>query len=806
MRRLVELALRLRFILLAVSAVLTGWLLYVTVTRAKLYDDPNTWLPADHPIGQLNNELQEKFGGGNLVTIEVSVEHGDIFNVETLAKVKRITRAIHLVNGVVPYNVISIADLKARYMKAIGDYMDSGPLMDQVPDTPEKMERLKYGVYSNPLNYGVLVSPDGKSTIIQADFRTGLGLAKDLPVTDPIAIYRDIERIIGPERDDNTRIYAAGTPIIIGWVNSDGLLYIGIAFVVFVAGVTAILWRAFKSFRGAFIAVTLGLVASVWGFGWRILMMGPVIESASALIAPFIIVAAAACHHTQFLKRFFDEEYPRTGDARTAIPDTFAPLLFPMMGSLVTDVVAFVVMASVPFTNISELGVVATIGLCAIVFNVFFLQIPMLALLHGDPEEARAVQQRKKEARKSWIMRKLESLVGHVVDRTRVGKAMVGSVLVAFAASLCVLPFIDVGQDNTYAIHNFLTRSWRSNQIYLMEMSIKQHFKAVYPLNILIETDGDEGLKEPEAVAKIDAYATDLEKVPGVSGVMGLPVYLKVMHQFFNAGYKSFFAVPKDRQEIGLYLDFYSQGDPGSFDSVVDVYYQKHLLRLYTSDTAHETVGTVMKAARELAVKHFADGTLRVKIGGGAVAIADGFNQTILKWLIYATVAGFVFSYAVLVPISRSFVGPALLMLPLVFGTTIWLAVMWLLGIEINSFSTAGMAMASGVGVDAELYLLGRFREEYAKHGRFNDALKEAFVAVREALTYSYLGLIAGCWFLIPIPLYVGYLGFGMGLILLLCFVCSFIISPYLWAVLKPKFLLPPASVEQMANRRAASS
>jgi predicted RND superfamily exporter protein len=139
---------------------------------------------------------------------------------------------------------------------------------------------------------------------------------------------------------------------------------------------------------------------------------------------------------------------------------------------------------------------------------------------------------------------------------------------------------------------------------------------------------------------------------------------------------------------------------------------------------------------------------------------------------------------------SQSLVGPALLLAPLVMGSVIWLMLMQLTGIEINSNITTGMAIASGVGVDAELYLLGRFREEYQKHGDFRAALKQGFISVREALTFSYLGLVAGCWVLIPIPLYVGYMGYGMGMILLVCFVCSFIISPFLWSLLQPKFLV----------------
>lgn len=806
MRRLVELTVRLRFAFLLLSLLLGAFFAYVTVAQVKLYDDPNDWLPSGSRIGKLNRYLQEKFGGGNLVTIQVSVKDGDIFNPETLAKIKRITREIHLTWGVVPYNVMSIGDLKAKYMKGSEEFLDITVLMDQVPQTPEEMERLKYGVYHNPLIYGALVAPDAKATMIQADFRTGLGLDTELPVTDPVAIYKRIKSIIEPERDANHVIQATGTPIIIGWVNSEGLPYIAVAFGLFVVGVVTVLWFAFRSFRGAFIAVILGLVASIWGFGLKMLVQGPVLQSASALIAPFIIVAAAALHHTQFLKRFFDEEYPKAREARSAIINTFAPLLFPLIGSLVTDVVAFVVMAFVPFTNISELGVPTALGLISITFNVFFLQIPLLAVLHGTPGEVEAVMLRRAQHRKSALTRMLERNVEDLVERNRRGKLMVAGVLVLFVGSLLYLPFLDIGQDNTYAIHNFLTRSWKTNEIYQMEMNIKEHFKGVYPLNILIECPGEECLKEPAVVKEIDAYGQFLEGLPEVAGVQGLPVYLKVMHRFFNGGEEEYFRVPEERQEIGLYLEFYAQGDPGSFDSVVDVNFQKHLLRVYTADTSHDTVRKVMHAAQEYAQSHFnGEGGLSVQVGGGAVAIAQGFNDSIAEWLVYATVASAVFSLLVLIPIARSIVGPALLLLPLMMGSIIWLVLTQLLGIEINSFTTAGMAMASGVGVDAELYLLGRFREEYLQHGDFQEALKQGFIRVREALVYSYLGLIAGCWILIPIPLYVGYLGFGMGLILVVCFLYSFIISPFLWSALRPKFLFPKGVVlAERGIKRAA--
>ncbi len=52
-------------------------------------------LPQQHPYIKLHNEIRNKFGGANQVLIMVGVKpkgkYKDIFNVETLTKVKNIT-------------------------------------------------------------------------------------------------------------------------------------------------------------------------------------------------------------------------------------------------------------------------------------------------------------------------------------------------------------------------------------------------------------------------------------------------------------------------------------------------------------------------------------------------------------------------------------------------------------------------------------------------------------------------------------------------------------------------------------------
>jgi len=124
-----------------------------------------------------------------------------------------------------------------------------------------------------------------------------------------------------------------------------------------------------------------------------------------------------------------------------------------------------------------------------------------------------------------------------------------------------------------------------------------------------------------------------------------------------------------------------------------------------------------------------------------------------------------------------------------VVSQIIWLAVINLLGIEINSNVTTSSAILMGIGIDAEIYFLYRFREEFMKSGKFNRSLIKSFSMIRKAIIFSTMALVIGCWILIPVPLYIGYVGFCMGLILIICFFVSFIIDPFLWGFLRPKFL-----------------
>lgn len=824
MKRLSDLLVRFRLLLFAgtIAVTIAAGLLASTL---KLYDDPNRWPPESDPTVVLNERLQREFGGANLVTIMISrKDGGSIVNPETLAKIKRITDELMEVEGVIPYAVRSLSTINSRYLHGTQDVLDASILFEnpnRAPKTPEELARVRFGIENNRALRDLLVSRDRSAAIIQADFRTGLKDVREgleLPTTDPISIYEEVQRIIEPEKDEAHTVMAAGSPILIGWVNSDGLPYIAGAFVLVATGILVVLVIAFRSAIGVLPPLLVGLMAAIWAFGLQRLIGGEVLTSSSALLAPFILLAVAASHSVLFIKRLLTDEMRGGRSTLEGLRWTLYTMTKPLVVVLCTDLGAFVVLAFVPFDNVRVLGQVTAFGLIAIMVIIPTFLVGLLSLVpEGRMRRAAARAETGRDASSGVIYRTTALLVRPLVFNRKAQLAVLAVCTVLVAVSLSVwvpVPVggdgpiarflnqeIETGQNNTYAVHNYLTRSWEDNELYQMEQAITERFGGVYTMAILADGEKPGATKTPEVLKALDGLARDLEDVGEVSAVVGLPFYIKVMNRFLNEDRDEAFRIPQiERAQMAVNeaLYFLTGGMPGAFDFVVDPTYEDSVMMAYVEDTSPRTVDKVIARANDYLEESWNAEELgvHVRLPAGNVGIADAFNRSIKKWMILATLFSALASFAAAGLILRSLTGPFLLMFPLAAGMVVWVFLIHVIGIEFNSNVTAALAIASGVGIDAEVYLLYRFREEYPKDGRFHRALFDAFTLVREPLIFSFTALFAGCLVVSVVPLYVGYVGFSMALILMTTFLLSFFAAPVVWSMVQPRFLTRGLKVE----------
>ncbi len=772
-------------VLQVVIAVLCLW----AISGLRLRDDPNAWPPRNDPFVLLNQSIMAIFGGGNSVSIEVVADGGSIFTQANLATIKSITDDLYLIHGCIPYTVRSVATLSSERYAFLNkgtpdETMVVTPIMAEPPKTTEDLKQIQAAVNDNPMLNGVLVSKDGKAALILADFRSEVpphALFKP-DTTEPVAIYAAVQAILKKHQRPGITLRAAGTPILIGWVNSVGLRYVLGAFVFFLAIVAVVLWYGFRSYSGVVLPLRVALLGALMGFGLYRVIFGATLLSASAFIAPFIIVAAGACHSVQFLSRFFYEEYPRLKRVEDAIVSTFVSRLRPMLVSLLCDVIPFAVMAVIPFDNVRTLGLVTGLGLLSLTIDEFLLMIPALSFVTSRELEGVEGQLRRRERSKRMDASLARLITRILSDQRTCIVIIVGCVLVS-AAGLWVDMRTPVVQNNTYAVHNYLTHSWQRSDIYQMEREITARFGGVYPMTILITAKPGEKkvLEEPAVVEAIDRLAGFLRQQPGLGSVADVAFPVKLGNAFIHGEDSQYFRVPNSHYALGQSLLNIADRAPGAYLWLFTNDLQSCVVIAYAASTNASLVKPLIESTKRRAKEIFAKLPVTVGVAGGSVGIAQAFNDDIAYWLVVGAVLGFAGTAILAVPFIGSVRLALVLMAPLIMGTILAVAIMCLVGIELNSNAIAALAIASGVGIDSEVYLLFRVREEYKRLGDFREALIEGYVKIRSALLVSNGALILGCWALVPVPLYIGYVGFGMGLVLLLCFGMSAVLSPILW-------------------------
>ena len=778
---------RIGVLLQIIIAALCLW----AVFGLRLRDDPNAWPPRSDHFVRVNEQIMSSFGGGNSVSIEVRATDGTIYTKAHLNTIKAITDDLFLVPAVIPYAIRSVSTLSSESYAFLNkdtpqETMSVAAIMPEVLQNDKEAAVVETAVKENPLLNGVLVSKDGKAALILVDFRTEVPAHALIQVatTDPVDIYRTVNAILKRHQSSGLLLRTAGTPIIIGWVNSTGLLYVLGAFGFFVIVIAVVLWYGFRTYSAVVLPLRVSFLGVLMGFGLYRLFFGATLYSASALLAPFIIVAAGGCHSVQFLTRFFYEEYPRLKKVDDAIVSTFVSRLRPMLVSLLCDVVPFFVMAAIPFENVRMLGIVTSLGLLSLTVDEFLLMIPALSYVTVGELQEVGGRVLKESGNMTRLDSSLAQIIRRILDSPRVSISLVVGCVVLTGIAFEVDTRAPIGQDNTYAIHNYLTRSWLRSPIFLMERGIVKRFGGVYPMTVLIAAKPDAGkvLEEPAVVRAVDQLATFIRQQPGVGNVADVAYPLKLSNSFLHGDDERYFSIPETKRELGLEVLDLADHAPGAYLWLFTNDLKQTVIIAYVATTEPSAVRRLLSATQQKASQLFEGLPVTVGVAGGSVGIAQAFNNNIGYWLLVGALLGFLGTAVLAIPFIGSIRLSLILTLPLIMGTVISLAFMYLLGIEINSNAIAALAIASGVGIDSEVYLLFRVREEYAKLGDFREALVQGYVKIRRALLVSNGALILGCWALIPVPLYIGYVGFGMGLVLFWCFLMSAVLSPILWS------------------------
>ncbi len=700
------------------------------MTSLKIDMDPDIWAPQSHPYVKATKLLESVFGGRNFTMIGIAPKEGDIYQPAILAKIQRIQAGIEAIPEAIRHNINSLAARQAKEIKGTAEGMQVRGLLDTMPRSAEDIARLKAAVASNPIYINALASQDGKTAAVIADFK----INKDNPSYS--ALYTAIRKVTDPERDATVDIYLGGVPIDLAWFEFHMMkmpMWFGIALLI----IMAIQYWSFRSFQGMLLPVVTALMSVIWGLG----LMGlfNVHMDGMNTTTPILIMAVAAGHAIQILKRYYEEYHrlkvlPAHGlsdkqISKAAVIESLVRVGPAMITAGLIAAITFYSLATAGISVVRHFGVFAGSG----ILGALILEMSLIPVLRTWLPAPKRIEV-EREQRAGILDRTLNSLASNLVG----GRApwILGIALALI--SVAFLGVLKLHTDNSLKRYNNAGSEVRSDDAVLNE-----RLAGTGSLFFLIEGQGVDSIKDPKILQGMVKLQTFLESQPQVGKTQSLADLIKRMNQAVHADDPAYFTIPDQRDLIAQYLLLYSlSGDPQDFDSFVDNDYQKAVIFIYLKDDSTAYAESLYKSAQGIIASEFPPGTT-VHFGGGlAQTIAINEVLTSGKFQNMAQMALVVFLLSSLA--FRSLVAGLFVVMPLLIIILANFGLMGWLGVPLDMGTATTAAMAIGIGADYELYLLFRFREELAKSADLFAATRDSLLTSGKAILFVALSVAGG--------------------------------------------------------------
>lgn len=723
--------------------------------------------PPRHPYIQLYKQYRQMFGSANVLIAAVEVKQGDIYNIETIGKINRITQTLLNTEGCNPLQVISITHPKLKNVKVTTWGIQILPVMwPQFPQDEADLARIRNAVYTNEGIRGFFVSPDDKSAAILAGFwEEGV---------DPVRLYDLLQRIREEESDANTRIHFTGYPALYAYVyHLAPQVYLVLAATV--ALMISLLFLYFRTWQGVLLPVLSAGVSAVWGLGFASLLgynLDPLV-----LVVPLIITARALSHSVQSMSRY-QEEYERLGDRLLAVREAYGELVSPATLSILTDATGVLLISVATIPMMRNLGFFCSFWILSMFVSIPTLN-PILLSFLGPPG---GTAHRRTSGRRFYdvlaaILVKPSSGAGRWV--------VLGIIAVVLAAGALVSERLKVGDTEAGAALLFPEHPYNASYRYF-----NRTFVGANQLVIIAEGTEPGALKDPTSLAALEDFQRFMETEGGAGGSLTFTNLVKLIFRMYHEGNPKWEMLPDNPRHLGqIGFLIASNTSPGEMNRWIDPTWTNATITCFYKAYNNEVIHRSIDKARQFIDEHPVE-RVRFRLAGGLLGILAAVNEEVEYSYWASLIAVFCVVFVLCVITFRSFLAGLVLIIPLAISQFLSEAFMLLRGIDLNINSLPVAAIAVGIGIDYGIYLLARISEEYARAGDYPTANRRAVQTTGKAIVFTATTLIAGVVFWVFADLkFQAEMGLLLGLLMFLNMVDALIFIPVLVAVFKPGFV-----------------
>jgi len=734
------------------------------------------------------DEFRDQFNENDMIIIAVAPP--EVFTTDFLSRLKEFHNELE---NEVPYikRITSLINARDTYGK--DDELVVGELLEVWPETKADLERIRKRAFANPFYTNSLLSEDGKVTTIILETEAIISKVADEDLltgfeeddTDSTAtvnkdeqdspryfsekenrqVVTAIKKIAQKYERPNFAVSIAGEPVVMDVYNRamerDIAIVITLSLLT-IAVFLAILFRRVSGVLMPEMIIISGLLSTA-----GLLSFFNVTIKLTTIVLPGFLLAVSVGYAIHILAIFYSR-YQGGSSKEDAIAYAVGHSGLAVVLTAITTAASLFSFSFAELTAIADLGFFGATGvLLAMVYTLLLLP----ACIALFPIKRKAVTQ---EGKKSAVMDRILLSFSNVAIRHP--RKTVAGALLLFAVAIYYTCQVSYS-------HNVLNWIGAKEQIKNDVPFIDEHLKGTVILEVILETQKNNGIKDPALLKGIEKITKDLINYSTeylyVGKVLSVNDIIKETHRSLHDNDPDYYKLPDDRNTVAQELLLFENSGSEDLERLVDSNYRTVRVSVKTpwSDAMHlkELVGFVQnRFQKDL------PGVRSVTVTGIPAILSRTIPASLHSMVKSYVIAFFVITLLMIFHVGNVKIG-LLSMISNLLPIFMTMGIMGFFSIKIDMSTIMIGSIAIGIVVDDTLHFMYNFQKYYQDSGDTAFAIRNTMLGTGRAILLTSLILSSGFFILMTASMSLLIVfGFFTGLTVIFALLADFFVNPAL--------------------------
>jgi uncharacterized protein len=663
--------------------------------QVKFEYENHSLVPKEDPDFKVYQNFLEEFGDdGNKMVVGFQSE--EVFNLQVFTALNHVCNEVKKINGV--YEVLSVTNLsKLTKNDSLGRF-ELIPFFDSVPQSQEALDSLKIEILKHKFYADRLYVKEKHVYLIV------LSLNKEVLYTENrVELMQQIKDNFEAFSDSTgIKIHYSGMPFI----RNDFSLLVKdelIKFTIIAACVTALfLLLFFQSLTNIVIPLLIVGLSVIWSVG-IIHIFDFKITLLTGLIPPLMVVIGIP--NCIYLINKYHIEFKKHGNKIKSLTRVIARVGPANMLTNITTSIGFGVFYFTKTTVLVQFGVIAFFS----ILSIFLLTILFIPVIYSYLPSPRKWQLKHLDNRFTLgFINKIHSVVFQ--KRRRIYFFAFVMIIISSFGFLKLKPLVFMVDDLP-----------EDAPLYSDLQFFQKNFSGVMPLEIIIDTEEVDGLKDTRTLQKIYTLQKRLAEYPEFSKPLSIVEVLSYANQTWNNNQEKYYLLPNKTQlaNISTYMPASSNidGERTVLNSMVDKDFRKARISIQMADIGSIRMEELNEELNEMLVDIFPKDTYKTKITGQSYIFLKG-NSYLVKSLFQSVLIAFIMIAIIMGALFTSIKMIVVSMIPNAVPLILTAGIMGHFDVPLKPSTILIFSIAFGIAVDDTIHFLTKFRQELIRTGK----------------------------------------------------------------------------------------